>query len=140
MLLKKEIIHYPIPNLEEIETMAVFVEDGLQSYWHDILYRRIIQHNIRIVAMYYTRIHGKRLGQLLHLAPDVLEEEIASMVSDGTIYAKIDRPADVIRFQKPMSSETILTNWSSQIEKLLHLVDTTTHLIHKEQMTTLSST
>jgi 26S proteasome regulatory subunit N5 len=99
------------------------------------LYRRIIQHNIRIVAMYYTRIHGKRLGQLLQLAPDILEEEIAKMVSDGTIYAKIDRPADTIRFQKPMSSEAMLTDWSSQIEQLLHLVDTTTHLIHKEEMT-----
>ena len=135
MLLKQEIIQYPIPNLEDIENMIIFVQDGLQSYWHDILYRRIIQHNIRIVSKYYTRIHGKRLGQLLHLSPDTLEEEIANMVSDGTIYAKIDRPADTIRFQKPKSSEAILTHWSTQIEQLLHLVDTTTHLIHKEQMT-----
>jgi 26S proteasome regulatory subunit N5 len=135
LLLKKEIIQYPIPNLQEIESMQVFTEDGLGSYWHDILYRRIIQHNIRIVAMYYTRIHGKRLAQLLRLPPDVLEQEIATMVSDGTIYAKIDRPADIVRFQPPLSSETVLTNWSSQIEQLLQLVETTTHLIHKEQMT-----
>jgi 26S proteasome regulatory subunit N5 len=135
VLLKKEIIQFPIPNLEEIEDMAVVTQDGLQPYWQDVLYRRIVQHNIRIVALYYTRIHGKRLGQLLNLQPSVLEEEIATMVSEGTIYAKIDRPADIIRFQKPMSAEAILTNWSSQIEQLLHLVDTTTHLIHKEQMT-----
>jgi 26S proteasome regulatory subunit N5 len=135
LLLKKEIIHYPLPDQQEMENLAVFTEDGLGSHWHDIWYRRTIQHNVRVVALYYTRIHGARLAQLLNLPPDILEKEIASMVSDGTVYAKIDRPADIIRFQAPQSSETILTNWASQIEQLLHLVDTTTHLIHKEQMT-----
>jgi 26S proteasome regulatory subunit N5 len=57
------------------------------------------------------------------------------MVSDGTVYAKIDRPADIVRFQPPQTSESILTDWVGDIDKLLHLVETTTHLIHKEQMT-----
>jgi 26S proteasome regulatory subunit N5 len=136
MLLKKEIVSYPLPHQQELESLAVVQEGGLGSHWHDTFFRRIIQHNIRVVAMYYTRIHGARLAQLLQLSPDVLEREIASMVSDGTVFAKIDRPADIVRFQAKQSPESILTDWVTDIDELLQLVETTTHLIHKEQMTT----
>jgi 26S proteasome regulatory subunit N5 len=135
MLLKKEIITYPLPHQQELEGLAVFQEGDLGPHWHDVLFRRIIQHNIQVVALYYTRIHGARLAQLLNLTPDVLEQEIANMVSDGTVFAKIDRPADIVRFQAKQSPESILTDWVGDIDQLLQLVETTTHLIHKEQMT-----
>jgi 26S proteasome regulatory subunit N5 len=70
---------------------------------------------------------------LLGLDVKQLEGEIASMVSNGTVYAKIDRPADIIRFEQKKSSEAVLTGWADNIDKLLHLVETTTHLIHKER-------
>jgi 26S proteasome regulatory subunit N5 len=57
------------------------------------------------------------------------------MVSSGAVYAKIDRPKDIIRFLQPKSPEIILTEYAYDIDKLLHLVETTTHLIHKENMT-----
>lgn len=135
MLLKKEIINYPLPHQQELESLPVFQEGGLATHWHDIFYKRVIQHNVRVAALYYKRIHGSRLAQLLNLQPHVLEQEIASMVSDGTVYAKIDRPADIVRFQAKQSPDLILSNWAADIDKLLHLVETTTHLIHKEQMT-----
>ena len=135
MLLKKEIVNYPLPHQKELESLAAFQEAGLAQHWGEIFHRRVIQHNIRTVSLYYKRIHGARLAQLLQLSADRLESEIASMVSDGTVYAKIDRPADIVRFEKPKSSEAILSDWSGDIEKLLHLIETTTHLIHKEQMT-----
>jgi 26S proteasome regulatory subunit N5 len=64
-----------------------------------------------------------------------LEKEIATMVSDGSVYAKIDRPKDIVRFSAPKNPEAVLTEWASDIDKLLHLVETTTHLINKENMT-----
>ena len=106
------------------------------SSWHDVFFQRIIQHNIRIVSLYYKRIKGSRLAQLLQLEAARLEEEIANMVSDGSVYAKIDRPKDIVRFFAPQTPEAILSDWASDIDKLLHLVETTTHLIHKENMTT----
>lgn len=124
-----------MPHQQEIENLPAFQIDGLAQHWREVFHRRVIQHNIRIVSQYYKRIHGTRLAQLLQLPTDRLEMEIASMVSDGTVYAKIDRPADIVRFEKPKSPEVILTNWAGDIDNLLHLVETTTHLIHKEQMT-----
>lgn len=56
------------------------------------------------------------------------------MVSDGSVYAKIDRPKDIIRFAAAKNPEAILSDWASDIDKLLHLVETTTHLINKEHM------
>jgi 26S proteasome regulatory subunit N5 len=121
----------------ELESFPAFLEGGVElaEHWHEVFHRRIIQHNVRVVSLYYKRIHGARLAQLLQLEPARLEQEIASMVSEGSVYAKIDRPKDIVRFSATQTPESILTDWAGDIDKLLHLVETTTHLIHKEQMT-----
>ena len=137
LLLKNEIIAFPLATQPEIESWPGFSEGGadLSEVWRETLHRRIIQHNVRVVAKYYKEIHGSRLAQLLRLEPDRLEREIATMVSDGSIYAKIDRPKDVVRFAASKTPEAVLTEWSSDIDQLLHLVETTTHLINKEIQT-----
>jgi 26S proteasome regulatory subunit N5 len=135
LFLKKEIINYPMAPQAALEALPVFALDDLGGHWHEIFHRRIIQHNIRVVSGYYQRIRATRLAQLLQLEPERLEKEIADMVSDGAVYAKIDRPKDIIRFAAPKSSEAILSEWAADIDKVLHLVETTAHLIHKENMT-----
>lgn len=135
MFLKKEIINYPLANQAELESVAAFKEAGLAEHWHEAFHRRVIQHNVRIASLYYRRIHGSRLAQLLGLDAKRLEQEIASMVSDGSVYAKIDRPKDIVRFSAAKNPEEVLTEWAGDIDKLLHLVETTTHLINKENMT-----
>jgi 26S proteasome regulatory subunit N5 len=135
LLLKKETIKYPLANQQELESWPAFKEDDLASHWHDVFHTRIIQHNVRIASLYYRRIRGSRLAQLLGLDLSRLEQEISSMVSDGSVYAKIDRPEDTIRFAAAKNPEVILSDWAADIDKLLHLVETTTHLINKENMT-----
>lgn len=136
LFLKKEIINYPTPYQQELESLSVCTEGDLGAHWKEVFFRRIIQHNVRVASIYYKRIHGSRLAQLLQLDRSQLEQVIAGMVSDGSIYAKIDRPADIIRFCPPSNPEAILSDWAGNIDELLHLVETTTHLIHKEYMTT----
>jgi 26S proteasome regulatory subunit N5 len=137
LFLKKEIINYPMANQEVMEGLSSILEGGpdLAAFWHDSLHRRIMQHNVRVVSLYYQRIHIARLAELLGLAVDRLEREISAMVSDGSIYAKIDRPKDIVRFAAPKTPEDVLSDWGSDIDNLLHLVETTTHLINKENMT-----
>merc|ERR1712106_210644 len=107
----------------------------LPTYWTKLFHKRIIQHDIRITSQYYKRIHGKRLAEMLGLSPARLESEISGMVSDGGVYAKIDRPLDIVRFAQPASPESTLTDWASDISGLLTLVEKTCHLINKEKMT-----
>lgn len=134
-MLKKEIVNYPLPRQAEIESWPAFSTGGLQDHWKEIFHKRIIQHNIRVASLYYKRIHGARLAQLLGLTPERLEQDIASMVSDGSVYAKIDRPKDIVRFSATKTPEAVLSDWSADIDKLLDLVESTTHLISKENMT-----
>jgi 26S proteasome regulatory subunit N5 len=137
LFLKKEIINYPMANQAEMEGLSSFVEGGqdLAAFWHDSFHGRIIQHNVRVSSLYYKRIHMTRLAQLLGLTPERLEREVSSMVSDGSLYAKIDRPKDIVRFASPKTPEAVLSDWGSDIDNLLHLVERTTHLINKENMT-----
>mmetsp|Transcript_27315 Transcript_27315/g.38630 ORF Transcript_27315/g.38630 Transcript_27315/m.38630 type:complete len:451 (+) Transcript_27315:45-1397(+) len=135
LLLKKEIINYPLPHQAEMESWPAFSQGELADHWKEMFHRRIIQHNVRVVSGYYKRIHGNRLAQLLGLSREQLEQEISNMVSDGSVYAKMDRPKDIIRFSQPHTPESILTDWAADIDKLLGLVETTTHLIQKENMT-----
>jgi len=134
LLLKKEIIAFPTPHQSHFESLPIFLSSD-PSHWSKVFQTRIIQHNIRIAALYYRRIYGTRLAQLLNLDTDTLEEHVSNMVSDGTIYARIDRPSDIIRFAAAKSAEETLSDYASDIKTLLSLVEKTTHLIHKENMT-----
>jgi len=117
------------------EIMTITPALDVPTGWEETYQRRILQHNIRVVAKYYKRIQGQRLAQLLNLDNNVLELELSKMVSQGDLYAKMDRPADVIRFSNVQSPESILSEWATDIESLLNLVEKTTHLIQKENMT-----
>mmetsp|Transcript_9037 Transcript_9037/g.11324 ORF Transcript_9037/g.11324 Transcript_9037/m.11324 type:complete len:469 (+) Transcript_9037:17-1423(+) len=140
LLLTKEIIPYPMPHQEELQSYDGFItcgegEEDLIFHWKQTFRARIIQHNVRVAALYYRRIRGGRLAQLLGLTSNELEKEVAAMVSNGDVYAKIDRPNDIIRFKQERNPETVLSDWASDISTLLHLVETTSHLIQKENMT-----
>ncbi|KAL7530467.1 hypothetical protein ACHAXR_007287 [Thalassiosira sp. AJA248-18] len=145
--LKEEIIHYPLPHQEKLESIPAFIDDGesggskddesgttLKEHWHTTFHTRIIQHNLRITSLYYRQIHTSRLAQLLSLSTAETEKHISQMVSSGSLYAKIDRPKDVVRFSKKRSEEEVLSDWGADIKELLGLVEKTTYLIHKENM------
>uniref|UniRef100_A0A8C5CBE3 Proteasome 26S subunit, non-ATPase 12 n=1 Tax=Gadus morhua TaxID=8049 RepID=A0A8C5CBE3_GADMO len=90
--------------------------------------------NIRIMAKYYTRISMKRMANLLDLSIDESEEFLSSLVVNKTIYAKVDRLAGIINFQRPKDPNDLLNDWSHKLNSLMSLVNKTTHLIAKEEM------
>ncbi|KAI8139647.1 PCI domain-containing protein [Fennellomyces sp. T-0311] len=98
------------------------------------LHNRVIEHNIRVVAKYYTRVTSKRLMQLLDLNERDTEEFLSKLVVSKTIYARVDRPAGIVSFQVKKDANQVLNDWSSDINSLLNLVEKTCHLISKEEM------
>ncbi|KAH9486579.1 26S proteasome non-ATPase regulatory subunit 12 [Psilocybe cubensis] len=97
-----------------------FKQDKL---WED-LRLRVIEHNIRITAQYFTRIHLTRLTKFLGLQTVKETEEILTrLVNSGTIWAKVDRPAGIINFRSKRSAEDVMNDWSSDMQKLLGLVE-----------------
>jgi 26S proteasome regulatory subunit N5 len=101
--------------------------------WQD-LRKRVIEHNVRVIARYYTSIHTTRLTQLLDLSDDETEKYISELVTAKTIYAKIDRPARVVNFAKPRDADDVLNEWSGNMKSLLGLLERIDHLITKEEM------
>ncbi|XP_035630147.1 26S proteasome non-ATPase regulatory subunit 12-like [Oncorhynchus keta] len=107
-------------------------EEG-EKRWKD-LKNRVVEHNIRIMAKYYTIITMERMADLLDLSIDESEEFLSNLVVNKTIYAKVDRLAGIINFQRPKHPNDLLNDWSHKRNSLMSLVNKTTHLIAKEEM------
>lgn len=131
------------PGIESIygpflQTTPVFSN---AAQWED-LHTRVIEHvrrswqlwfaqadpvvqNIRVVSQYYTRIRLSRLTTLLDLTPQQTEETLARLVVSKTIWARMDRPAGIVNFTPKQSAEDVMNDWSSDMQRLLGLVEKT---------------
>lgn len=106
-----------------------------QSYTrYQALRHRVIEHNVRVVAKYYTRITFPRLTQLLDLSEEETEKYISDLVTKKTLYARIDRPAKVVNFEVRRGPDEVLDEWSSSMRGLLGLLERVGHLMQREEM------
>lgn len=115
--------------------VAVFdpkTEEG-NKRWADLKIR-VVEHNIRVMAEYYTRIYLKRMSELLDLNEAETEEFLSNLVVKKTVQAKIDRLAGIVHFQKRKDPNDLLNEWSFNINSLMQHVNKATHLIIKEEM------
>lgn len=103
-----------------------------QERWND-LKNRVVEHNIRIMSMYYTRITLQRMSELLGLSKTETEEALSQLVVSGVVRSKIDRPDGVVHFSLNMDASHCLNEWSHNLNTLMQLVNKTTHLINKEE-------
>ena len=83
----------------------------------------VFPQNVRVIAEYYTRITLPRLTSLLDLTPQQAEEVLSRLVVSGTVWARVDRPAGIINFRQARSAEDVMNDWSSDMQKLLSLVE-----------------
>jgi len=136
IFLRKEIAAWPLAHEAEIKSHPVFQEaphEGAAARW-DMLRKRVVQHNIKVISEYYEQIHTRRLCELIGLDDKEAEAELSELVCSKFVYAKIDRPAGTVRFGQRQSYTDRLNGWSDGITQMLDLVENTCHLIQKEQM------
>jgi len=135
--LTPELIHWSKFNLiysAELKAQPAFSNpDNGSARWED-LNKRVIEHNIRVISKYYTRISIQRLAQLLDLEEDTAEKSLSDLVVSKIVFAKIDRPAKIVQFSKRKDPNDIMNDWANNITDLLNLVEKTCHLINKEHM------
>uniref|UniRef100_A0AAV1UVZ1 PCI domain-containing protein n=1 Tax=Peronospora matthiolae TaxID=2874970 RepID=A0AAV1UVZ1_9STRA len=130
----KEIIGFPMEQDQALKEHPVFKLSERGAEWWKTLHTRVVEHNIRVVAEHFDRIRLPHLANMIGLTEDLTESSISTLVSNGSVYAKIDRPAKLVSFHRPLSPEEQLSNWSADITQLLRLVETTCHLVNKENM------
>lgn len=98
------------------------------------LRKRVVEHNIRVMEMYYSRITMKRMADLLDLPITEAEKFLSDLVTSKTVFAKIDRPAGEVVFRPPKDAADTLNEWSRDTNQMMSLLNKTVHLITKEQM------
>lgn len=101
---------------------------------YEALRHRVIEHNVRVIAKYYTRITFSRLCSLLDLSEEETEKYISDLVTKKTVYARIDRPARVVTFEVKRGPDEVLDEWSSSMKGLLQLLERVGHLMQREEM------
>ena len=104
-----------------------------EEKWKTLL-RRVNQHNIRTIQIYYKRISIKRLSELLEMSVDDTEAEIRDMVSYMGFSAKINRLEGFVYFSKKSDVHDKLNEWGNDIFSLLNKFEEVTHLIHREKI------
>ncbi|TMW56141.1 hypothetical protein Poli38472_008789 [Pythium oligandrum] len=130
----KEVIGYPLPQDALLKQHPIFTHAVRGAEWQKALHTRVTEYNLRVVAEHYQRIRMPHLANMIGLSEELTEASLSTLVSNGSIYAKIDRPAGIVSFLRPLSAEEQLSTWSADISQLLRLVETTCHLINKENM------
>jgi len=118
---------------ELLSQLAFSNSDNGTARWQE-LNKRVIEHNIRVVSKYYTRISTKRLAQLLDLNELNAEKSLSDLVVSKIVFAKIDRPTGIVQFAKKKDPNDSMNDWANNINDLLNLVEKTCHLINKEYM------
>ncbi|CAI5715125.1 unnamed protein product [Hyaloperonospora brassicae] len=130
----REIIGFPMEQDHVLKEHPIFKHGERGAEWWKTLHTRVVEYNIRVVAEHFDRIRLPHLANMIGLTEDLTESSISTLVSSGSVYAKIDRPAKLVSFHRPLSPEEQLSNWSADITQLLRLVETTCHLVNKENM------
>lgn len=137
-----ELMRWPViaetygPHLTSTDVFSASADESdpkAYTRWQD-LRKRVIEHNVRVIAKYYTRIRFPRLTQLLDLDEEETESYISQLVTAKTVYAKIDRPNRVVTFAKTRMPDEVLNEWSGSVKGLLGLLERIDHLITKEEM------
>lgn len=84
----------PVLNEDDL----AFGGEANKHHWED-LQKRVIEHNLRVISEYYSRITLLRLNELLDLTESQTETYISDLVNQGIIYAKVNRPAKIVNFE-----------------------------------------
>lgn len=121
----RDLISYP----DFDNRFGSLIEEGHK----DIMRRRVIEHGLRTISKYYSRIRLERLAQLLVLSVDELEQRIIDLVFSENFYARIDRPKGIVTFKKQKKVSEVADEFSENIAKVCKLVDKANSLIEKER-------
>eukprot|EP00494_Astrolonche_serrata_P034050 UN34319 len=123
-----EIIKWPFDSVaikKFIEEFKFSTEYGDSSTIEETFHKRTIQHNIRVIARYYTDIRMTRLAEFLGVDVETMEKHVSEMVVGNEVHAKIDRLGGTVCFTKaPVACEKV-NEWSQDLDKLVHLLEST---------------
>eukprot|EP00708_Paratrimastix_pyriformis_P002657 GAFH01001408.1.p1 GENE.GAFH01001408.1~~GAFH01001408.1.p1 ORF type:complete len:480 (-),score=205.07 GAFH01001408.1:202-1641(-) len=121
------------PAAATTTTAAATAQPPTSARWEEF-HQRVTDHDIRVIAKFYDRIHIAHFAELLDLTPEVAEQALAKLVTDHVVFARIDRPKGLVTFTRERQPADVLNEWSNDLSGVLAKVERVTRLIEKERM------
>ena len=100
--------------------------DLFKKYW--------IQHDLSLFEKFFCKIHIERISQMTLVPIEEIEKELADMVVNNYIFAKINRIEKIVNFRKKTDYHDELDNYNYDMSNLLGKIEETCHLINKEYL------
>ena len=100
--------------------------DLFKKYW--------IQHDLSLFEKFFGKIHIERISQMTLVPIEEIEEELADMVVNNYIFAKINRIEKIVNFRKKTDYHDELDGLNYDMNNLLRKIEETCHLINKEYL------
>ena len=97
-----------------------------RKYW--------IQHDLSLFEKFFAKIHIKRISEMTLIPVDEIETEIADMVVNNYIYARINRIEQIVNFRKKTDHHDVLDNFNYDMDNMLKKIEETCHIINKEYL------
>ncbi|KAI5185084.1 26S proteasome regulatory subunit N5 [Nematocida homosporus] len=118
----------PSALLAVLNQSEIFPE--LINYHQKEIERTILQHNLRVVSSYYTRITIQRMSEIFQMPEKEITDLITEMIRAKLINAEIDQISSTLTIH---SNQNELAEWTSSIEKWLDLLIKISHRISKTE-------
>lgn len=135
--LSDDVIEISDELLNKFKQYPIFLKDelNLQAEKHFKLFRKyLIQHDLNIFQKYFSQVKLERISSIIKINKSEVEEEIADMVINKYIYAKINRINSIVNFKPKQSANDKLDDLNFDLSKMLEKLENTCHLIHKENL------
>ena len=97
-----------------------------RKYW--------IQHDLSLFEKFIGKIHIERISQMTFVPDDEIESELADMVVNNYIFARINRIEKIVNFRKKTDHHDVLDNFNYDMDNMLKKIEETCHLINKEYL------
>ena len=97
-----------------------------RKYW--------IQHDLSLFEKFFGKIHIGIISQMTFVPDDEIESEIADMVVNNYIFARINRIEKIVNFRKKTDHHDVLDNFNYDMDNMLKKIEETCHLINKEYL------
>ena len=129
----------PLQEDDIQQSMSVFdpfQDKTLHNKNHMIeLIRQLVQHNLRVIEKYYSKISLTRMSQLVGVSIERTENELGDMVVNGRIKAKINRLEGIVTINKNRQfTNEKLNSWNHDLKTTLDKIENTCHLIDREKV------
>ena len=117
--------------LNKFKDYEIFKKDQeliklFRKYW--------IQHDLSIFEKFYSKVNLKRICDLTLVPEEEAESELADMVVNNYLFAKINRIEKIVNFRQKTDYHNVLDDFNYDMNNLMKKIEDTCHLINKEYL------